>query len=181
MRKFLDDIWCVLRFDFKPLSHYIYPAWQPLFWMLLIGVMGGLLGDLQAGPLTRALFSLVVFAIEVILQTVWIMLWQRYIRRKPVEGSLFPLVVILNTPQLLGAVLLLLVPNGMVLPLMVLVALYSLVLSVMAIAEVLEESGWRIVLALLCFAPIGFLMLNVALGVAVKAGWLILPTASAAI
>jgi hypothetical protein len=180
MRQFLTDIRDVLRFEFRPLTHYVYPAWQPLLWMVLIGVIGGVAGDLKAGPLTRASFSLGVFAVEAILQTVWIMLWQRYLRRKPVQTSLFPLVIILNTPQLLGGLALMVAPAAIYLPMMVLVALYSLVLSVMALAETLDESGWRIVLALLCFAPIGFLVLNMALGVAINAGWIILPTMPAA-
>ena len=175
MRLFLNDVWAALRFEFKPLAQYAYPAWQPLSWMALIGISGGIFSDLQAGILTRALFSLVLFSAGVVAQTMWIMLWQRHIRRKPMPGSLFPLAVILNTPQLISLLLPILLPASFQLPVLLLVMLYSLVLGVLGLAEVLDEAGWRIVVALLCFAPFGFLILNIGLSWAVKMGWLVLP------
>lgn len=176
MRKFLSDVWCVLRFDFKPLSHYVYPAWQPLAWLALICIVGGVFSPFEVSLLARVLFTLIATGLGMALQTLWVMSWQRYIRGKPVTGSLFPLIVILATPQLLIAALpalslsenvLLLVLGG--------TALYSVVLGVIGLAEVLDEPGWRIVVVMLGFLPFFMLYTNLLIGLALHWGWIALP------
>lgn len=175
MPPFLRDVFSVLRFDFKPLGHYVYPAWQPLAWLTLIGVVAGIgTTEFQAALPVRIAFFVGLNWVEAIGQVLWLMAWQRYLRKKPVTGSLFPVLVIAGSPQLLAPALTLL-PESYFMTGFVLLLVYSFGLLVMALAEALEEAGWRIVLALLAFSPIAFTILSVAMSFAMSQGWIVPP------
>ncbi len=169
--KFARDVLDLLRFRFYPLNHYVYPAWQPLAWVVLIGVVGALGAyEFQAGLMSRIVFFVILNLIETLLMSFWLMGWWRWIVRRPFEGSLFPLVVLASSTQLLEPITQLF-PESLRMTVALPLAIYGVVLLVSAVAKALEERRILVVLAIIGYLPIALTLLHFAMGLALDWGW----------
>lgn len=171
MPKFIRDVLDLLRFRFHPLAHYVYPAWQSLLWLALIGVVGGLAAhEFRSGLLARIAFFTALNLIETIVLSAWLMAWWRWVLKRPIQGSLFPLVVLANSAQLLEPVLQLF-PDSIALALVFPLALYGMLLLIGAVASALGERRFVVFIAILAYLPIALALLQVSMNLTVGWGW----------
>lgn len=173
MKKFISDALNMLRFRFYPLNHYVYPAWQPLVWLIVIGVVGGLgAQEFQAGLPERILFFIALNLAESVLLSTWLMVWWRWIIKRPLTGSLFPVVVLASSAQLLEPLTQLLTQStamNFAFPL----AFYGVVLLVASVANALQERRLLVVLAIMAYFPIALMLLHVAMSLVLGWGWIV--------
>lgn len=180
MPKFVRDVLDLLRFRFHPLAHYVYPAWQTLLWLSLIGVVGGLAAyEFQAGVLARIAFFIALNVTETIVLSAWLMAWWRWVLKRPVQGSLFPLVVLANSAQLLEPVLRLF-PETVALALVFPLALYGMLLLIGAVATALDERRFLVFVAILAYLPIALALVQLSMNLTVGWGWVEMAVAPAA-
>ncbi len=171
MNKFIRDAFDLLRFRFHPLEHYIYPAWQPLAWLGLIGVVGALgAQEFQAGLPSRIAFFVVLNLLETLLMSAWLMGWWRWVLKRPFEGSLFPLVVLASSTQLLEPLSGFL-PDSMALAFAFPLAVYGVFLLVASVANALGERRALVVLAIIAYLPVALTLLHLAMSLALDWGW----------
>ncbi|WP_200918023.1 hypothetical protein [Jeongeupia sp. HS-3] len=172
MRDALD----VARLKVGPLSHYRYPVWQPLVWLALLSLAAALgAGKFKASLPQRLLFFGILDLISCILSTLWLMGWLRILDRRPFEGTLFPLIVLAATPQLLQPVVAML-PDDAGLVATVLLTLYGLVVLVRAVAVATVHRPALIAAGLLAYLPVALLLYGLAVNIATSLGWLPAPT-----
>jgi len=188
MPKFLTDLLDALRLRFQPLAHYIYPAWQPVGALLLVGffVGAGAMG-LNAGVLERAGFMMAVNLLQIVLLTFWLMIWWRFVLKRPVQGSLFPLVALVNSAHfliVLASMLILVLiapasPESLLLTVAVTVmglGLWVVFLTVAAVAAALNERRVTVLLALLAYLPTALSISQISMGLMLDWGWVVMPT-----
>lgn len=179
MNKLVRDVLDLLRFRFYPLNHYIYPAWQPLAWLAGIGVVGALgAHEFQAGLAERIVFFIALNLIETLLMSFWLMGWWRWVLKRPFEGSLFPLVVLASSTQLLEP-LTLFVPESMAMAFAFPLAVYGVYLLVAAVAHALGERRGLVVIAIIGYLPIALTLLHFAMSMALDWGWVVVDPAPA--
>ncbi len=177
MTKLVRDALDFLRFRFYPLTHYVSPAWQPLVWLLLIGVVGGVVAqEFQAGVLERILFFVVLNLLETTLLSAWLMAWWRWILKRPTQGSLFPLVVLASSAQLLEP-LTQFFPESIALAFAFPLALYGVFILVAGVATALSERRVFVVLAILAYLPVALTLLHLAMTLTLDWGWIVDTTA----
>lgn len=189
MPKFLHDLLDLLRLRFHLLTQYVYPAWQPVGALLLLGFVcgAGMLG-LKAGLIERAAFMIVLNFLQVVLLTFWLMFWWRFVLKRPVQGSLFPLIALVSSAQflialattLMMAVLAPLAPGQFMLIIAAL-GFACLFLMVAAIASALNERRIIVLLALFAYFPTALSLSQIALGLMLNWGWMEMPPNIAAI
>lgn len=174
MPKFVRDALDLLRFRFYPLKHYVYPAWQPLAWLLLVGIVGGLAAqEFQADILERILFFAGLNLVETMLMSTWLMVWWRWILKRPISGSLFPLVVLASSAQLFEP-LIQLFPDNLAMVLALPLAIYGLCVLVAGVAAALAERRLFVVLAIMAYLPVALTLLHLATTLALNLGWIVL-------
>lgn len=176
MPKFFCDMLDVLRLRFKPLSSYVYPSWQPLAWLVLIGVIGGVDAQVfKTGVIERIAFFVTLNLAEALLLSVWLMVWWRYVLNRPVQGSLFPLVTLATSVQLLELFTRLL-PDDIALYAAVSLAFYGVFVLMSSVAAALNEKRGTVLLALLAYLPAAMGLFQIAMGMALKWSWIDLST-----
>ena len=176
MNKLIRDVLDLLRFRIQPLSHYVYPAWQPLAWIALIGVVGAASAyEFQAGFIARVGFFVVLNLLETLLLSFWLMGWWRWILKRPINCSLFPLVVLVSSTQLLEPLTFLL-PENLSMAFAFPLAVYGVVLLVVAVAQALNERRALVVAAIIGYLPVALALLHFAMNLALDWGWVSLET-----
>lgn len=172
MQKFFFDMLEVVRFRFKPLSSYVYPAWQPLLTLALVALLGAIpASEIQTGLAGRAAFFFMLRLAETTLLSLWLMLWWRFILRRPFTGSVFPLLVLCVGPHFFAPLVALLpLEYGGILG--GVIAGYSLVLMVSAVAASLGERRRTVVVALLASLPLAFMLVTVMFQLMASLGWI---------
>ncbi|MDR3428585.1 hypothetical protein [Silvimonas sp.] len=170
--RFLRDALDVSLLRSKTLPEYSYPVWLPALWLTLIGVAGAWANDdfLAAWPIRLGFFILVNW-LEAILTALWLMLWFKVIDKKPVEGSLFPLVVLSSTPQLLVPVFAAMPDPVGSLGLMA-VGIYGVVVMIRAVMGATGQKLTSVVIAVLSFIPVALLLVGGAMTLANEFGWI---------
>lgn len=173
MTNFISDALKMLRFKFYPLTHYAYPAWQPLAWLMVIGIVGGLgAQEFQAGLLERIIFFVILNLLEALLLSAWLMGWWRWIIKRPVSSSLFPVVVLASSAQLLEPLTRLL-PATLAMNFAFPLAFYGVVLLVVSVATALNERRLLVVLAILAYFPVAMMLLHLAMSLVIGWGWIV--------
>lgn len=176
MSKFVLDALDMLRLRFYPQSHYVYPAWQPLAWIVLIGIVGALgASEFQAGLIERIVFFVVLNLAETLLMSFWLMGWWRWVLKRPFEGSMFPIVAMASSSQLLEPLTFLL-PDSLAMAFAFPLAVYGVFLLVAAVARALEERRILVVLAIIAYLPIALTLLHMAMSFALDLGWVVAPS-----
>lgn len=184
MPKFLIDLFDVLRLRFQPLAHYVYPAWQPVGALLLVGFIGGAGAmGMKAGLIERAGFMMAMNLLQIVLLTFWLMIWWRFVLKRPVQGSLFPLVALVNSAHfliVLAAILVLVLMAPISVELLMLtimgLGLWVLFLTIAAVAAALNERRVTVLLALLAYLPTALSISQIAMGLMLDWGWVVMPT-----
>ena len=171
MNKLFNDLFDLLRLRFKPLSHYVYPAWQPLALVLGVKVIEGGFAHLQAQWWQRVGFFLGFGMVEVLLLVFWLTIWWRFVLRRPITGSLFPIAALLTGAQMLS-LLMLMTPPALFLPVMVGLAGYLIYMTISALSAALAEPKRVVVLALLIYLPSLFNLHWIAFQMWLEWGWL---------
>ncbi len=175
MPKFLADLIELLRFRFQPLSHYVYPAWQPIALLALAATLGGASsGEIQAGVPGKIAFFFVLTLTETALLSIWLMMWWKLILRRPFSGSVFPLLALCTGPQFFVPLVSFLPPVAAAV-LMLAMASYSLILMMSAIAAALGERRRTVLLAMIAYLPVATVLSQLTQQLMVGWGWIVLP------
>ncbi|WP_432721026.1 hypothetical protein R0381_002753 [Jeongeupia wiesaeckerbachi] len=171
MQTLIRDAFDVARFKVAPLAHYRYPVWQPLLWLALLSTAAALsAGDFDAPLPARVAFFVTLDLLSSIVSTLWLMGWLKLLDRKPLGASLFPLVVLAATPQLLQPLVSLLGGDAELVATIVL-TLYGLVVLVRAVAVSTAHRAGQIVAGLLAYLPLALLQYGLAVQLATSFGW----------
>ena len=180
MNGFLRDTFnaCCLRF--KPLEQYSYSPWIPCFWLTLIALTDSMANAdaIAPSPAWGVVFFVLLNWLLTILEALWFAAWFKYIERKPLEVSVFPLVVIASTPQMLAPVLLL-VDQSTANLLGFVLMIYGMLVLIRALAA---STGKRIGVAAvsaIAFLPVFFILANSLTAVAEQLGWVTFPPSTA--
>ncbi|GGP27571.1 hypothetical protein GCM10010971_33900 [Silvimonas amylolytica] len=156
----------------KSLEEYSYAAWLPAVWLCLIGMADAASStDLDASAGARLLFFMALNWLETVLLAVWLMLWYRITERKPLEGSLFPLMVLCSTPELVAPALAQL-PVGLGNLLQFVLMAYGMAVSVRALMIATRQKLASAIIAVLSFLPVALLLVSGATAVASQMGWI---------
>ncbi|GHD63012.1 hypothetical protein [Jeongeupia chitinilytica] len=173
MQALLRDAIDLARLRVEPLAHYRYPVWQPLAWLALLSTAAALgAHDFDAPLLAKVVFFAALDLLSTIVSTLWLMGWLRLLDRKPLEYSLFPLVVLAATPQLLQPLAALLDGDAELVATVVL-TLYGLVVLVRAVAVATAHRPGQIVAGLLAYLPLALLQYGLAVQMATFFGWIV--------
>lgn len=175
MPKFFVDLLNLLRFRFQPLSHYVYPAWQPIGLLALAAILGGVFSSkIQADVPGKMAFFFALTLAQTALLSLWLMIWWKWVLRRPFVGSLFPLLALCTGPQFL-------VPFAVLLPIKVAAALimaiafYSFILVLSAIAAALGERRRTVLLAMIAYLPLALILSQITDQLMVSWGWISIP------
>ncbi|QDQ27968.1 hypothetical protein FNU76_17355 [Chitinimonas arctica] len=114
MPPFFQDALDLARFRVKALEHYAYDWWLPVLWLSFLAVVPPLLALAGSdAPIAMLLtLSLALTWVTVLMLTFFFGWWLKRDPASKVRGSLFPLVVLASSGQLLGPLLALL-PGGL--------------------------------------------------------------------
>ncbi|SFN33504.1 hypothetical protein SAMN05660284_01235 [Formivibrio citricus] len=177
MPKFIADLLDLLRFRFQPLSHYVYPAWQPLGWLALAAILGGSAStEVQAALPGKLAFFFVLTLAETAFLSIWLMVWWKWVLRRPFTGSLFPLLTLCTGPQFLVPLVALLPPRSSAIILLT-IAIYNLVLMVSAVAAALEERRRTVLLGMMAYLPLALIFSQLTHRLMAGWGWIAWPVA----
>ncbi len=172
LARFLRDALDVCLLRVKALEEYSYAAWLPAVWLCLIGIADAASStDLDASAGALLLFFVALNWLKTILLAVWLMLWYRITERKPMEGSLFPLMVLCSTPDLLAPALAV-VPGEIGDLLQWVLLAYGTAVTMRALMIATRQKLAGAIIAVLSFLPVGLLLLSGASSLASELGWL---------
>lgn len=178
MPKFLRDAFELMRFRPQPLAAYVYPAWQPLAWLVFLGVVTGLLDkEFQTGVAQKIAFSVILNLLESMLFSIWMMGWFRLVLKRPLQNSVFPLVVLTSVARLLLP-LADLAPAKYGFVFSAMLAFYGVYVLVIGLAGATGEKRGTIFLAVLAYMPITLLLFVVAITQAAGWGWIVIPAST---
>ncbi len=168
--KLFTDLFGVLRLQVQPLPHYAYPAWQPMLLLTLLGLVDALtVNGFNSDLLTRLLFFITLNWLDALLLVFFMTQWLKKSGWRG-EGSLFPLVVLTQVPQLL-----MLIGDGMdeqaALMLSFVVTFYSVVVLVRALSQSTGVTRQRTVLGVVLYLPIALALGFGGLGLSAQMGW----------
>ncbi|MDK2125852.1 hypothetical protein [Parachitinimonas caeni] len=167
MNKLLSDALSLALLRVKPLSHYVYPFWLPMVWLTLIAaMMSPGLPLLNASLPAKFLVVAIVQWVEVLVLTFVMSWWLKLGNRWNGDGSLFPLIVVASTVQLLGIA----VSALDLVPLALIAAIYRLVVLVHAIAGATGVRKSYVVGGILVFLPVAVVVTLILAQIAVGTG-----------
>lgn len=159
-------------FRVKPVSHYAYTWWQPVLWLTVLGALPALgATDLKASVPVLMVFFIAMTWLQALALTLFFAWWLKLGKRWGGQGTLFPLVVLATSSQLLEP-LLSAVPPSMVLPLTGLLAFYQIAVLTQALNKATGVGMKHVLLGLLAYLPTALILGLLALSIAGKAGWL---------
>ncbi|MBB5190380.1 hypothetical protein HNQ50_001102 [Silvimonas terrae] len=171
LSRFLRDALDVCLLRIKALEEYSYAAWMPAVWLCLVGMADAASSnDLDASLGGRLVFFVALNWLETILLALWLALWYRITERKPLEGSLFPLMVLCSTPELIAPAVAQL-PDALNNLLQLVMMAYGLVISVRALMIATRQKLSSAMIAVLSFLPVAVLLASGANGIASELGW----------
>ena len=176
MRRLIEDALDLCRLRTHPLSRYVYPAWEPILWVALcsgVNVIGDT--ELQTGITQKIVFSVLFGLGETLLMSFWLLGWFRWILKRPISGSIFPLLAVAGSVNLFMP-LVDIAPLAYQMLVMVLIAFYGVYVMVLGIGDGLQEKRSTILLALLAYLPAAFLLAIMASSLAYSLGWVIPPS-----
>ncbi|GGP19472.1 hypothetical protein [Silvimonas iriomotensis] len=172
LARFLRDALDICLMRVKSLEEYSYAAWMPAAWLCLIGIADAASStDLDASLGARLLFFVSLNWLETVLLAVWLMLWYRITERKALEGSLFPLMVLCATPDLIAPALAQ-VPGDIGNLLKFALMVYGMTVSVRALMIATRQKLAGAMIAVLSFLPVALLLVSGATSVAAQMGWI---------
>lgn len=162
MPPFLQDALDLARFRIKPLEHYSYDWWQPVGWLMLLSALPVLGGTLPGFSLGQHLALAVGMNWFRVLFFVFFFGW--WLRRTPAgqarlaSGSLFPLLVLLGSSDLLLPLLANL-PQGVGILLLLVLKGYQLGLALRALAVATDNTVQQVALGALLSIPVMLVVL----------------------
>jgi hypothetical protein len=172
MPQFFLDAFDIALFRAKPLDRYAYDWRIPVVWLTLLGCLPALdAGEFHASVAERLVFFIALTWAHAVLLSVFLGWWLRLGKRWQGEGSLFPLVVLVNSTALLMPVLAMVPDAGFGLAFGVL-GLYQAAVLVHALMRSTGVKLGRAVLGVLAFLPTALLLWVLATQLAVNAGWI---------
>ncbi|AXK39759.1 hypothetical protein [Crenobacter cavernae] len=174
MQRLFDDVIDLVRGRIQPLAHYQYPFWQPALLLTVMGVFASARAIEIGGPLEGRLLFFVLFTWMQILLFVRFMGWWVRLAGARLEASLFGLVVLTNSPQLLEPLASWL-PDDAAQGVTLVLSVLSVIILVRALSAVSGVSKLRVFLGALCYTPLAILLLTGLTGVAGQMGWIELP------
>ncbi|GAB3248358.1 hypothetical protein [Chitinimonas naiadis] len=174
MPSFLQDVTDLARFRIKPLEQYAYDWWQPVLWLMLLSIAPMFAGNIRGMGFGEHLAWSVLGSWGRVLFYAMFFGW--WLRRLPEgkaalgERSLFPLLVLLSSSELLVPVLALL-PKLIASPLIIALKLYQLVLGVRALAISTGIGVRHVVRGAIVSLPVAFLLAMVLTLILMQLGW----------
>ncbi len=178
MPPIFQDALDIARFRVKALEHYVYEWWQPVLWLTVLAA-SPVLRDIGRVPNWEilVLFSIVLNWVLILMFTFFIVWWVKRHNGWQGQGSLFPVVVLASTPQLINA----LIPfeQNLFLILIVLALLFyqfTVLIHALAISTGLPRR--YMVNGLLLFMISCTLLFILLMVIAFKAGWIRPPPAA---
>ncbi len=172
--RLVQDALDLMRFRVRPIGHYQYPLSAVILWLLCLGLASALVADTFTGGMANRLaFFMAVNVVESGLLA-WFMAW--WLRQSGWQGqeSLFGLVVLSHTPQLLEP-LLLAVPAPLDSFLAFGLAAWGITILVQALHLTTAMTRGRVIVGMILFMPIAVFALSLMLGAAAHQGWISLP------
>lgn len=174
MQRFLDDVIDLVRGRVQPLEHYQYPFWQTALLLTLMGVFASARAVEIGGSTDGRLLFFVLFTWMQILLFVRFIGWWLRLAGAELEGSVFGLVVLTNSPQLLEPLASWL-PDDVARGVTLALSLLSVIILIRALSSVSGVSKLRVFLGVLCYTPLAILLLTGLTGFAGQMGWIELP------
>lgn len=173
--KLIRDACNVALLRFEPLAHYVYPYWQPVFWLCVIGFTPAFFATkLEAVLPARMGFFLLWTWLETILITVFFTWWLQQGKRWNGEGSLFPLMVLIASLEL-AQPLLLIFPSDLAMSLNLLLLVYQLCVLVFGLAAATGAGLRHVFTGLMIYLPLAVMVWALASLTANWLGWLPMP------
>lgn len=177
---FLDAIDLAL-FRAKPLERYAYDWWVSVVWLTILSCMPVLVADeLHASLLERLFFYLVQGWVATVLMSVFLAWWLRMASQLKPDASLFPLIVLASTTDLLQPLLGLIPGDDGQLALELLV-IYQFAVLMHALTRSVGVSLGRALLGVVAFIPTALVLQILSNQVAYSAGWAERPVESQAL
>lgn len=105
MPPFLQDALDIARFRVKALDHYAYDWWQPVLWLTLLGTLPALTTQIPVPIGVLLVASVVLTWISALIMVLFFTWWLKKNQAWNGQGSLFPLVVLASSSQLLGPIM----------------------------------------------------------------------------
>ena len=171
MRKFIDDMFNLVRLRVYTLDNYQYPFWQPALVLTLLGLVSAAGAEgFTANLGVRIAFFVLLNWVETLLFVGFLSWWLKRVGWKP-PLPLFALVVMSNAPQLLSPLTSWL-PESIAQLILLLLALLCVVILVHALSSISRLPRLRILLGMVLFTPLAFVILLVLLQVAQSNHWL---------
>lgn len=159
----------------KPLSHYAYQYWQPALWLTVLGALPAFFDDmLKVDIPQRLLFWIVLMWVQTLVVTAFFSWWLKVGERWKGGGSLFPLIVLVASTELIEPIISLL-PDDLGTFMEVVVLIAQLVILVRALAVATGSGVQHVVTGLFIYLPTAALIFLLAFQVLVSLDWAAIP------
>jgi len=175
MLKLLQDALEVAMLRVKPLSHYTYEYWQPMLWLTLVGALPAFFDDmLKVDMPQRLLFWVVLTWIQTLVMTAFFSWWLKLGERWKGGGSLFPLVVLVTSTEVVEPFIDLL-PDDLKMGVTLFVLIVQLVVLVRALTVATGSTVQHVVSGVFVYLPTAMLIFLLSLQVLVSLDWVATP------
>ncbi len=175
----VTDLLDLLRLRVQPLAHYRYPWWQPALLITLLGVFAASTAEFMVAPaLARIAYFVCLNWFELLLMTHFFHWWMQLGGRWNGEGSLLQLMAVCQGVQILEPLLTWL-PDPVAVSASLLLAGYSIVMLVHALAAATHVARSHVMGGILLFTPVALALYLAMMMVANQFGWIAEPPAAA--
>lgn len=171
MRKLLTDAFDIACFRIRPLDHYGYPFWQPMLWLSLLATVTLFDSQLEASLPEQFLFYQALVWANTLLMTLFLAWWLRLGKRWNGEGSLFPIVVLCQSANLLVPLVIMLDPVARFVCLLALL-IYKISLLVVALSRSTGVGRAHVGMGLLAATPTLLIVFLISQQFALQSGWM---------
>ncbi|PHV11711.1 hypothetical protein [Chitinimonas sp. BJB300] len=178
MPPIFQDALDIARFRVKALEHYVYEWWQPVLWLTVLAALPAFtaIGRVPSVGFL-ALLAIILSWVQVLMFTFFFSWWVKRHKDWRGQGSLFPIVVLSTTVQLIGLVLPL-IPDAVLSLGLLAIWGYQICILVHALTVSTGLPRRHLVNGLLLYF-VGCVLLAVLLAiVALQAGWIRPPPAA---
>lgn len=171
MRKLLTDAFDLARFRVRPLDHYGYPFWQPMLWLSLLAGLQLFGSQIEASVPEQLLFYEASAWTITLLLSLFLAWWLRLGKRWSGEGTLFPILVLCQSLDLLIPLTMALDPVGQAFSKLLLLC-YQIAVMVVALSRSTGVSRAHVGMGLLAATPTLLIVLLIGQQFAMQAGWM---------
>ncbi|MEH6459640.1 hypothetical protein [Chitinimonas sp. JJ19] len=159
-------------FRVKPVSHYAYTWWQPVLWLTVLSVLPALgVPENKAGITVPVGLLVAVTWLHALALTFFFGWWLKLGDRWDGQGSLFPLIVLASSSQLI-APLLNMIPPAVGIPISGVLVFYRLSVLINSLSKATGVEIKHVLVGLLLYLPTVFIVVLLALMLASPAGLL---------